>query len=115
MRLAVRTVVVGLGAMALSVAAAPAAAAADTQPPTSPTNVRVLDVTADVVTIGFTGSTDDVGLRWYTVSAGGRTQATTSPSHTEFGGLRSETTYSLTVSAVDLAGNVSAPSDPVSR
>ena len=113
MRLALGTVIAGLGAMALGVAAAPTAAAADTQPPTSPTNVQVLDVTADVVTIAFTGSTDDTALRWYTVSAGGRTQATTSPSHTEFGGLRSETTYSLTVSAVDRAGNVSAPSDPV--
>jgi hypothetical protein len=99
--------------MALGVTAAPAATAADTQPPTSPTNVRVLDVTADVVTISFTGSTDDVGPKWYTVSAGGRTQATTSPSRTLFGGLRSETTYSLTVSAVDRAGNVSAPSAPV--
>jgi hypothetical protein len=112
MRLAARVVIAGLPAMALGLAVAPAAAA-DTQPPTSPTNVRVLDVTADVVTIAFTGSTDDVGLKWYTVSAGGRTQATTSPSQTQFGGLRAETTYSLTVSAVDRAGNVSAPSAPV--
>lgn len=112
MKLAGRIVIVALGAITLALTAAPATAA-DTQPPTSPTNVRVLSVTADVVTIAFTGSTDNVGLKWYTVTAGGRTQATTSPSRTQFGGLRAETTYSLTVSAVDRAGNVSAPSAPV--
>jgi hypothetical protein len=36
-----------------------------------------------------------------------------SPSGTEIGGLKSDTTYSLTVVAVDRAGNVSAPSAPV--
>jgi hypothetical protein len=44
---------------------------------------------------------------------GVRQQPTTSPSGTEIGGLRSDTTYSLTVVAVDKAGNVSAPSAPV--
>ncbi|WP_109509620.1 fibronectin type III domain-containing protein [Nocardioides speluncae] len=113
MRLAARTVLAGLAAMALAVAVAPTATAADTTPPTAPTNVRVLDVTADVVTIAFNPSTDKGGLKWYTVHAGTRTQATTSPSRTDFGGLRAGTTYSLTVRAVDKAGNVSAPSTPV--
>ena len=44
---------------------------------------------------------------------GVRQQATTSPGGTQIGGLKSNTTYSLTVVAVDRAGNVSAPSEPV--
>ena len=65
------------------------------------------------VTISFTGSTDDVGLKWYVVRVGDRQQATTSPSSTQVGGLFSNTSYSLTVVAVDQAGNVSAPSGSV--
>lgn len=117
MRLAARTVLAALAAMlvamALAVAAAPAATAADTKPPTSPSNVRVLDIGPDTVTISFTGSTDSGGLKWYLVSVYGRTQATTTPSYTVFGGLRAGSTYSLTVRAVDKAGNVSEPSAPV--
>lgn len=112
MKLAVRSAIAVLAATALW-AAVPASAATDTQPPTAPSSLRVLDVGPDTVTVAFTGSTDDVGLKWYVLSGAGRTQATTSPSSTVFGGLRSETTYSLTVQAVDRAGNVSAPSAPV--
>ncbi|ACQ82357.1 Fibronectin type III domain protein [Beutenbergia cavernae DSM 12333] len=103
---------VGAATIALCLTA-PAAVAADTTPPTAPSNVRILDVDPDMVTIAFTGSTDAGGLKWYTVHNGSRSQATTSPSRTEFGGLQSGTTYSLTVRAVDRAGNVSAPSAPV--
>jgi chitinase len=98
----------------LGIVGAPMAGAADTQPPTAPSNVRVLSVTPDTVTIAFTGSADDVGLKWYVARVEGvREQATTSPSGTQIGGLKSGTTYSLTVVAVDKAGNVSAPSAPV--
>jgi hypothetical protein len=92
---------------------APPAAAADTQPPTSPSRVQVLAVGPSTVTISFTGSTDNVGLMWYVVHVGGRSQPTTSPSSTQVGGLLSNTNYSLTVVAVDRAGNVSPPSAPV--
>jgi hypothetical protein len=65
------------------------------------------------VTISFARSTDDIGLKWYVVRVGDREQATTSPSSTQVGGLLSNTTYSLTVVAVDKAGNVSKASEPV--
>ncbi|GAA1717758.1 hypothetical protein GCM10009809_12110 [Isoptericola hypogeus] len=113
MGLAARAAASALAVAVALFALAPAASAADTQPPTAPSNVRVLAVTPTVVSVAFTGSTDDVGLKWYTVHVGGRSQATTSPSRTDVGGLRSETTYSLTVRAVDRAGNVSADSTPV--
>jgi hypothetical protein len=114
MRFAVRLGAATAVCAGLGVVGAPAAGAADTQPPTAPSNVRVLAVKPDTVTIGFTGSTDNVGLKWYVARVEGvRQQATTSPSGTEIGGLKSDTEYSLSVVAVDKAGNVSAPSTPV--
>jgi Fibronectin type III domain len=114
MRFAMRLGVVFAGCAGMGVIGAPVAGAADTQPPTAPSNVRVLSVKPDTVTISFTGSTDNVGLRWYVARVEGvRQQATTSPSATEIGGLKADTSYSLTVVAVDRAGNVSAPSEPV--
>jgi hypothetical protein len=113
MRSSSRLVAAGVACLAAGVVAVPTAAAADTQPPTSPSNVRVLATSPSTVTISFTGSTDNVGLRWYSVRVGNRQQATTSPSRTEIGGLLSNTTYSLTVVAIDTAGNVSQPSQPV--
>jgi chitodextrinase len=114
MRFASRLVAVTAVCAGLGIVGAPVAGAADTQPPTAPSNVRVLAVKPDTVTIAFTGSTDNVGLKWYVARVEGvREQPTTSPSRTEIGGLKSDTTYSLTVVAVDKAGNVSAPSAPV--
>jgi hypothetical protein len=114
MRFALRLVAVTAVGAGLGVAGVPAAGAADTRPPTPPSDVRVLAVTPDTVTIAFTGSTDDVGLKWYVAHVEGvRQQPTTSPDGTQIGGLQSDTTYSLTVVAVDKAGNVSAPSEPV--
>lgn len=113
MRRARSAIAVALTVAALALTGAAVPAQIDTKAPTAPSNVRVLEVMPTVVAVSFTGSTDDVGLKWYVVRVGDRQQATTSPSRTEFGGLRSETSYSLTVVAVDRAGNVSAPSAPV--
>jgi predicted phage tail protein len=113
MRSSSRLVAVGAASLVAGLVAVPTATAADTRPPTSPSNVRVLATSPSTVTISFTGSTDNVGLRWYSVQVGNRQQPTTSPSRTEIGGLVSNTTYSLTVVAIDRAGNVSAPSQPV--
>jgi hypothetical protein len=115
MRFVVRLSAVSAVCAGVGIVGAPVAGAADTQPPSAPSNVRVVAVKPDTVTIAFTGSTDNVGLKWYVARVEGvRQQATTSPGGTEIGGLRSDTTYSLTVVAVDRAGNVSAPSAPVS-
>lgn len=111
MRLAARTILATLAAMALAVAPAPAATAAST--PTTPTDVRVLDVGPDFAVIAFTGSANDAKIKWYTLSTYDRTMVTTTPSSTVFGGLRAGRSYTLTVRAVDKANNVSAPSAPV--
>lgn len=108
-----RIVAASASCLVAGVVYAPTATAADNQPPTPPSNVQVLAVSPSTVTISFTGSTDDVGLKWYVVRVGGREQPTTSPSSTQVGGLMSNTSHSLTVVAVDRAGNVSQPSAPV--
>jgi ABC-type glycerol-3-phosphate transport system substrate-binding protein len=78
MRFAMRLVAVIAVCAGLGLVGAPVAGAADTQPPTAPSNVRVLAVKPDTVTIAFTGSTDDVGLKWYVARVEGvREQPTT--------------------------------------
>ncbi|QAY68702.1 fibronectin type III domain-containing protein [Xylanimonas protaetiae] len=113
MRPVIRSAVALVAALFLLLTVVPTATAADTTPPTAPTNLRVLAVTPTVVTVAFTGSTDAGGLKWYVLRGADRQQPTTSPSRTDFGGLKAETTYTLDVVAVDRAGNVSAPSAPV--
>jgi hypothetical protein len=88
------------------------AAAADTRPPTTPTGVRVGDVTPTTVQLRFNPSTDDVQVNGYIVRGGPRE---------EFAGdgyafmqlLDPGATYTFTVIAFDAAGNRSAPSAPV--
>ena len=115
MRFAPRVLVAGAVCLAVGLTAPTIAAAADTQPPTAPSNLRVTGLTPTIATFAFSGSTDNVGLRWYVIRIDGAwSQATTSPSRTDFGGLLSNTAYTARVVAVDRAGNESAPSQPVS-
>ena len=91
--------------LAVGLAGPTVAAAADTQPPTAPSSLRVTGLTPTVATFAFTGSTDNVGLKWYVIRIDGAwSLPTTSPSRTEFGGLMSNTSYTARVVAVDRAG-----------
>lgn len=78
----------------------------DTTPPTAPTQLSVTAATSDSLTLAWNASTDNVGVAGYrivydagSVNVGGTT-ATIS-------GLSPETTYTLTVTARDAAGNIS--------
>lgn len=114
MRFAPRLLAASAVCIAIGLVGPTVAAAADTQPPTAPSNLRVLGVTPTIATFAFTGSTDNVGLKWYVIRVEGAwSVATTSPNRSEFGGLKSNTTYTARVVAEDKAGNVSAPSAPV--
>jgi hypothetical protein len=115
MSFAPRVLIASAVCLAVALAGPAVAAAADTQPPTAPSNLRVTGLTPTIATFAFTGSTDNVGLKWYVMRVDGAWSVpTTSPSRSEFGGLMSNTTYSARVVAVDRAGNESAPSRPVS-
>jgi Fibronectin type III domain len=87
-------------------------AAADTSPPTTPTNVRVGDVTPTTVQLRFDPSSDDMQVNGYIVR-GGPQEEFAGDGHAFVQLLEPGTSYSFTVIAFDAAGNRSAPSSPV--
>jgi chitin-binding protein len=101
-------------AMAASVALltpSAALAATDHKPPTTPTNLHVETVSFTWATIAWDASTDNSG--WVTYEAtidlptGPYTQRDLNTSQ-GFGGLEAGHTYTVSVKAVDFAGNASA-------
>jgi hypothetical protein len=82
---------------------------ADTTPPSVPGGVSAGGATASSLTLGWTASTDNVGVTGYDVLRAGTSTpvAVTGTSYTATG-LTANTTYSFTVRARDSAGNVSA-------
>jgi chitodextrinase len=97
-----------------STATASTMAAPDTMPPTSPSNLTAIAASSSQINLGWTASTDNVGVTGYRVercqSAGCSnfvqiaTPATTTFNDT---GLTASTSYSYRVRAADAAGNLS--------
>ncbi len=79
----------------------------DTQPPTTPANLRSTGVTASTVSLAWNAATDNVGVRGYRVSRNG-TQIADVPDLTATDtGLSPATAYQYTVLAYDANGNTS--------
>ena len=87
------------------------AAARDRTPPTTPTNLRVVSVTEDSITISWTKSTDNSG-KIHAYIAGGIYHSGTSTTKT-FGFLVPSWTQTYRVQAMDPSGNVSGLSAPL--
>ncbi len=87
-------------------------AGSDTQPPTVPQNVTATASSPTSVTVGWSASTDNVGVTGYDVYRGGAKVAQVAGSTLTYTdtGLQPNTTYSYTVDAFDAAGNHSAQS-----
>ncbi|SDX04435.1 Calcineurin-like phosphoesterase [Amycolatopsis xylanica] len=86
----------------------------DTQPPSAPTGLAATATTTDSITLGWTASSDNVGVTDYEVLRDGAvvgTSATTAYTDT---GLASGVEFGYTVRARDAAGNVSAASAALS-
>ena len=83
----------------------------DTTPPTTPTNVRVVAVTEDTITIAWNASTDNSG-KLHAYIAGGIYHPANSTTKT-FTGLVPNWTQTYRVQAMDPSGNLSPPSAPV--
>lgn len=87
-------------------------AAADTVPPSSPTSLVATPVSATQIDLSWEASTDDLGVVGYRLYRdGSATPLTTVPAtSTSDSGLSAATQFCYQVSAVDAAGNESAPS-----
>ena len=94
--------------LAFVLLAQPASAAGtrDNTPPSTPTNVRVVAVTEDSITIAWNASTDNSG-KIHAYIAGGIYHPGNSTTKT-FTGLVPNTTRTYYVQAIDPSGNVSA-------
>jgi chitinase len=95
---------------------AASARASDTQPPTTPTNLRVTDLTANTVRLAWNLSSDDSGTVRYRLRQDGYLiydGTLTEPRAFVFN-LFASTGHGFEVRAEDTSGNVSAWSTPVS-
>jgi chitodextrinase len=95
-------------------ASATTSPAADTTPPTTPTNVVASPVSPSRIDVSWSPSTDNDAVANYRVYRNGVLAATLTSTTYQNTGLSPATTYSYRVEAIDETGNVSALSAPVS-
>ncbi|MER5866315.1 glycoside hydrolase family 6 protein [Kitasatospora sp. NPDC002040] len=86
----------------------------DTTAPSVPSGLVASSVTASGLTLGWTASTDNVGVTGYQVFRNGVQVGTSATTSYADSGLTAATAYSYTVKARDAAGNVSAASAALS-
>ncbi|MBD3240742.1 MAG: hypothetical protein GF331_09175 [Chitinivibrionales bacterium] len=85
----------------------------DNQAPSTPQNLAITGQTPVSLTVEWDASTDNTGVSGYRVLVDGQDKGTTSQTSMAIDGLTPETSYSITVSAVDFSGNRSGESAPV--
>src|SRR5437773_447286 len=89
-------------------------ALADTQAPSSPTNLAATAVSSSQIDLSWSPATDNVGVTGYRVYRDGTLVSSSTGTSVSITGLSAGTTYSFTVAAVDAAGNASVLSAPLS-
>lgn len=82
----------------------------DTEDPTVPTNVNATSTGTTTGSVTWTASTDNTAVTGYRVFVDSVEDGTTASTSYSITGLSPDTTYSVTVSAYDAAGNESAQS-----
>ncbi|HEX9061128.1 MAG TPA: fibronectin type III domain-containing protein, partial [Clostridia bacterium] len=90
---------------------------ADTIHPTAPTNLTVVSVTRTSVTLSWTASTDNVGIKNYTISnVTDLKNIDTGSNNTTYTvtGLQPNKSYSFAVQCLDTSGNGSPSSTMIS-
>ena len=85
----------------------------DTEAPSVPSGLTVTNTTTYSIDLSWTASTDNIGVSSYDVYVDGNLEASTSNINYTITGLSSNITYDLTVSARDIADNVSPQSPPL--
>ena len=83
------------------------AACGDGQPPSTPTGLSVTSSAQTSVSVGWSASTDNVGVTGYRVRVNGVPSADVTQTSADLGQLACGTTYAIDVSAYDAAGNSS--------
>ncbi len=92
----------------------------DTTPPSSPSELMSTDVSYNSAKLSWVPGSDDVGIGEYKIRYGGSSVSVTDVTYGadnmthEVTGLLPETRYDFDVIAIDLAGNESEASDPIS-
>lgn len=81
----------------------------DTEPPTVPGNLTASNTTSSSTDLSWTASSDNVGVTGYNVYVDGNFDGSTAGLSYTVSGLSPSTTYSITVTAEDAAGNESGP------
>lgn len=86
------------------------AGSGDTQAPTAPGNLTASNVTTSSFDMSWSASTDNVGVTGYNVYVDGFLDGSTSNTSYSVTGVGANTTYTVSVSAVDAASNESPAS-----
>ncbi len=81
----------------------------DTTPPSTPGNLTASNVTTSSVDLSWTASTDNVGVAGYNIYVDGSAVGNTTATSFTVSGLSANTTYNMSVTAYDAAGNESSP------
>ncbi len=79
----------------------------DTTPPSTPTNLTASNITTSSVDLSWSASTDNVGVAGYNIYVDGTLVGNTTATTFTVSGLSASTTYSMSVTAYDAAGNES--------
>lgn len=83
----------------------------DKTPPTAPSGLHTMDITAESVSLMWGASSDLSGIKEYQIFRNEKLIAQTSSTSFKDDSVSSNTTYSYTIKAVDFAGNVSLSSN----
>ena len=87
---------------------------ADSQAPTTPTNLTLGTVTSSSIALSWTASTDNIGVSGYDIYMNGTIKTTVTGNSASISGLTPSTTYNFYVIAKDSSGNTSSASNLVS-
>jgi len=80
----------------------------DTQSPSLPTGLNSTNITATSFNLSWTGSTDEIGVAYYTIYRDGVVLNNSFAQTMSITNLTPSTTYTMSVTASDAAGNTSA-------
>lgn len=86
-------------------------ACGDSNAPTAPSNLALTAKTQTSLLLGWTGSSDDVGVAGYRVLVGGVPRMSVTQTNATLAGLECDKSYAIGVDAYDAAGNRSAAAD----